>query len=103
MAVEWLSRLLRLGVIWFGRTPREPPDPYAQSWMGIVRDVVYVPLVEPIVDDFQDSCWRLILYLRKIVEWDLILVLWNAYRGTLPVSGTDLFSLRTPPVDEAIV
>ena len=49
-----VSVVFRLDSVWFGRPPREPPDLKGQSWLTFFHDVVYVPLVEPVVDDLQD-------------------------------------------------
>ena len=103
VAITWVNVVFRLGSVWFGRPPREPPDPCGQSWLRLLYDAVYVPLVEPIMDDLQDFCWRQISSVRRIVKWDLIVVLVHACRGTLREPGTDLFLQRTSPVDDVIV
>ena len=90
VAITWVIVVFRLGSVWFGRPAREPPDSYGQSWLRLLYDAVYVPLVVPIVDDLQDSCWRKISSVRRIVKWDLIIVLMHACRGTLHEPGTDL-------------
>ena len=68
VAVEWVSVVFRLGFVWFGKLPTKPPDPQKQSWFTMCYEAVYVPLVEPVLDDVQDFCWRLILYVRRIVK-----------------------------------
>ena len=94
MAIDMVNKLFRVGFVWFRRPGREPPDSIKQSRLSVLCDAVYVPLVEPIFDDMQDSCWRLILSIRRIVKWDWWIVLLDAYRGRLTEPGTDLF---TPP------
>ena len=95
MAIELVNKSFRLGFVWFGRPGKEPPDALGQSYFSILKDTVYVPLVEPILDNMQDSCWRLILSVRRIVKWDLWIVLLHAYSGTIRETGTDLFTKPT--------
>ena len=68
IAVQWVNMFFTLGYVWFGSHPREPPDPKLDSYFRIFHDVVYIPLIEPMVDDLQDFIWRLILSIWRIVK-----------------------------------
>ena len=51
MAITWVNIGFRLGTIWFGKPPREPPDPCRHSRFQLLYDAVCVALVEPVIDD----------------------------------------------------
>ena len=61
------------------------------------------PLLKSVLDDMQDSCWRLILSIRRIVKWDLWIMLLNAYSCTVWETRADLFTTPTTLADEAPV
>ena len=68
IVIRWVNTIFRLGSVWFSRPYREIPDPHKQSCFFVVYHTVYVPLVDPVIDDMQDFCWRLILSIWRIAK-----------------------------------
>ena len=95
MGIEVVNKIFKLGFVWFGRPGRKPPDVMKRSCFSVLYDAAYVPLIEPVFDDMQDSCWRLILSVRRIVKWDWWIMLLDVYRGTIREPGADLFTKST--------